>query len=444
MSRVVQEQGTATAVPSGYSSANSSYSSVNSSYPISNGYAGSDSTSYAYITCNTGSRASSYISYTFDVDIPDGATITSVTCKAKARVSSTNYLTTAVHQLYAGSTAKGPTTSYCSTTASARDVDGGSSWTLAEARNVQLRSTATRGTSNTSRAAYIRFYGADLTVAYTVSGTEYELTVTNSTSATVTSDQWVKQGANTTVLLDDLDGIVVKDNGTDVTSQFVQRTETDASYDVVNVGSYGFALNSSTGYYVSNNKGISKSAAVCRIDFHLPVSADITFTYINYAEQGYDFGVFGNVDVSLSNSYYAAGSSGATITDSSYKRACNTSSYNSSSTQTLTYSNVSAGEHSIWVKFSKDDASDANNDTLQFQVSIDVGSWTPSTYYGYDITNVQADHAIVVTSASTTALYVKQNGSWVQVSKAYRKVSGSWQEVALDQAFQSGVNYLNA
>ena len=38
-------------------------------------------------------------------------------------------------------------------------------------------------------------------------------------------------------------------------------------------------------------------------------------------------------------------------------------------------------------------------------------------------------------------MYVKLNGSWVQVSKAYRKVSGSWQEVALDQAFQSGVNY---
>ena len=440
MSRVVQEQGTATAVPSGYSSANSSYSSVNSSYPISNGYAGSDSTSYAYITCNTGSRASSYISYTFDVDIPDGATITSVTCKAKARVSSTNYLTTAVHQLYAGSTAKGSTTSYCSTTASARDVDGGSSWTLAEARNVQLRSTATRGTSNTSRAAYIRFYGADMTVAYTVSGTEYELTVTNSTSATVTSDQWVKQGADTTVLLDDLDGIVV--NGTDVTSQFVQRTETDASYDVVNVGSYGFALNSSTGYYVSNNKGVSKSAAVCRIDFHLPVSADITFTYINYAEQGYDFCVFGNVDVSLSNSYYAAGSSGAAITDSSYKKACNTSSDNTSSAKTLTYSDVPSGDHSIWVKYSKDDASDANNDTLQFKLAITLNEpFAPGTYWAYDITNVQADHAIVVTSASTTALYVKQNGSWVQVSKAYRKVSGSWQEVALDQAFQSGVNY---
>lgn len=39
-------------------------------------------------------------------------------------------------------------------------------------------------------------------------------------------------------------------------------------------------------------------------------------------------------------------------------------------------------------------------------------------------------------------LYVKQNGSWVQVQTAYKKVSGSWQQIAVDQAFQSGVNYV--
>lgn len=185
-----------------------------------------------------------------------------------------------------------------------------------------------------------------------------------------------------------------------------------ASYDVENVGSYGFTLNSSTGYYVSNNKGISKSAAVARVDFHVPVAATITFTYINYAEQGYDFGVFGNIDVALSNDYYAAGSSGATITDSSYKRVCNTSTYNSSSAQTLTY-DMSAGDHSIWVKYSKDDASDSNNDTLQFKVAITLNeSFTPGTYYGYDINDIAADHVIVVTASSSgPVFYVKQNGS---------------------------------
>ena len=108
---------------------------------------------------------------------------------------------------------------------------------------------------------------------------------------------------------------------------------------------------------------MNQSAAVCRVNFSLPVSATITFTFINYAEGGYDFGVFGNIDTALNTNYYSAGSSGATITDSSYKLACNTSTYNTSSTHTLTYS-MSAGDHYIDVKYSKDDASAANNDTL--------------------------------------------------------------------------------
>ena len=441
MSRPISQTGTVEAVPSGYDSANSSYSSVSSSYPISNGYAGSDSTSYAYITCRTGSRAESHISYTFEVDIPSGATVTSVTCQAKSRVSSTSYIATAVMQLYAGSTAKGSSTSYRSTTASVREIDGGSSWTVAEAESIELRLTATRGTSNTSRAAYIRFYGADLTIEYSINGTEYEVTVTNSTSATVTADQWTLHGGTATVRSDTLDGLVVKDNGTDVTSQFVQRQEEAESYSVETTGSYGFALNSS-GYYQSQNKGVDKSAAVCRVNFSVPVAATITFTFINYAEEGYDFGVFGNIDTALNDDYYPAGSSGASISDSSYRLACNTSTYNKSSTQTLSYS-MNAGEHFIDVKFSKDDASYDNNDTLQFKVAITLDEpFTPGLYYVYEIANISADHEIVVAYTSTgPEMYVKLNGTWVQVSKAYRKVSGSWQEVALDQAFQSGVNY---
>ena len=123
MSRVVDISDSLTLHPSGYSSANSSYSSISSSYPISNGYDAASSSNYAYITCHTGSRAESHISYTFNVsDIPEGATIDSVTCSAKTRVSSTNYLTASTIQLYAGSTAKGSATSAASTSATARTI----------------------------------------------------------------------------------------------------------------------------------------------------------------------------------------------------------------------------------------------------------------------------------------------------------------------------------
>lgn len=123
MSRVVNISDSLTFHPSGYSSANSSYSSVSNSYPISNGYDAASSTNYAYITCTTGSRAESHISYTFNISgIPEAATIDSVTCSVKSRVSSTNYLTASTIQLYTGSTAKGAATSAASTSATARNI----------------------------------------------------------------------------------------------------------------------------------------------------------------------------------------------------------------------------------------------------------------------------------------------------------------------------------
>ena len=104
---------------------------------------------------------------------------------------------------------------------------------------------------------------------------------------------------------------------------------------------------------------------------------------------------------------------------------------------------MSAGDHSIWVKYSKDDASASNNDTLQFKVAITLDEpFTPGAYWGYDINDISADHVIVVVASSTgPKLYVKLNGVWTQVSHGYVKQNGSWVQTPLDQIFQSNVNY---
>ena len=362
------------------------------------------------------------IYYAFDFsEIPDGAEIVSVECSVKGHAESTSSSGHRARcQLYVGtSTAKGSYTDFTSTSVQTLDLTTGT-WTLAEVRDMHLCFT-------------IGYYGglvngATATVVYSINSTRWTVTVSNSTDVPVTvSDDNPREGDDVVVRADSIGGITVKDNGVDVTSSFVEVQDTAQSYTVETVGDYGFALNSS-GYYQSENKGISKTAAVCKVNVHVPVAATVTFTYINYAEQGYDFGVFGNIDVALSNDYYAAGSSGATITDSSYKLACNTSTYNTTSAQTLTY-DMSAGDHSIWVKYSKDDASDSGNDTLQFKVSITLDEpFTPGVYWGYDITNVTADHVIVVTNSGPN-MYVKLNGTWVKVTKVYRKTSGTWSEI---------------
>lgn len=389
-------------VASQYAVSSTSYLSVSNA---SNMYNNTDNTTYATITNTNASTSSRYLylrGFNFN-SIPANATINSFTVKIKGKETGLSTSTSYAPRLANGTSALSGTTASSTFGTSEKTITiptGSLTWDQivnTYGSNFTIMVYVRRAQKNTT--GYFYCYGAEIEVDYTIP-VYYDVTITNSSSATVTaSETHPLEGTDVEIRSDTLAGITVKDNGVDVTSQFTQRQGQAESYDVVNVGSYGFDLNSGTGYYVSNNKAVSKSAAVCRIDFYVPVAATILFTFINYAEQAYDFGVFGNIDTELSNNYYSAGSSGATITDSSYKLACNSSTYNKSTAQTLSYA-MSAGNHSIWVKYSKDDASDANNDTLQFKVQITLDEpYTPTTYYGYDITSIAADHAIVVTAS---------------------------------------------
>lgn len=417
-------------VPSTYYRNNSSYVSVTNP---SNMYTNTDSTTYASVQNTRNSTSNTYYCYLrgFNFsDIPSDAEVTGFTIKIKANESYMSTSSSYRMSLYNGTTSIGSTTvtSSLSTTVQTFTFPIPSTLTWETLKgygsNFGIRIPLRRSSTNSN--SYVYVYGAEIEVTYTVP-VYYDVTINNSTSATVTAtDTHPLEGTDVEIRTNTLSGITVKDNGADVTSQFVQKTDT-GSYEVEEVGSYGFSLNSS-GYYQSDNKGVDKTAAVSRVHFSLPTDATITFTFINYAEETYDFGVFGNIDTALNHNYYSAGSSGATITDSSYKLACNTSSHNTSSIQTLTYS-MSAGEHYIDVKYSKDDASAANNDTLQFKVAITLNGTAP-TYYGYTITNIVADHTIVVTASGgeVNTAYLKVNGTWKEL-QIWRKVNGTWQTI---------------
>lgn len=439
----VTKQGTITVHPTSYDTTHYSYASISSSYPISNAYTDSSSTTYCQVNWKTGSNAETYVYLKFDCSsIPSNATIKSVTAKAKGYVNTTNSsrVTSRQMQLATGTTLKGSALTLSNST-SEQTFSSVGTWTRAELLDAGIRYYVKRGTSNTSSSYNIRMYGATLTVTYEYTETTYDITVSNSSSATVTANPAeVAQGETSVIKADYISGLTITDNGTDVTSQFTQRTDPGESYSVTTVGTYGFALNSNN-YYQSENKGVDKTAAVCRVDFHVPVSATITFSYINYAEATYDYGVFGDIDVALNNDYYPANSSPS---ETSYKKACNTSADNTSSVQTLTYS-MAAGDHSIWVKYSKDDATSSNNDTLQFKVAITLDEpFTPTTYYGYDITNIQANHTIVVSSGGATdTVYFKDNGQWKSASVVWKKVSGSWvRQTNLRTVFDANTNYV--
>ena len=384
---------------------------------------------------NGGSSSTATIDYAFEFDgIPENAEIVSVTCQVKGHLENTSR-STAKLRLYSGSTAKGTETKFTSTSAQTITVQAGT-WTRSEIDHMTLRFT-------------IGYYGglvngATVTVTYSWNDTKYTITVDNSTTVSVTANpDEVYEGQDSEIKAASLSNLVITDNGTDITSQFVEKQEAAETYTVETVGNYGFSLGSD-GYYHNENKGIDKSAAVCRVHFHVPVAATVTFTFINYSEQGYDFGVFGNIDTALNTDYYPAGNGGATISDSSYRLACNTSTHNKSTVQTLTYT-MSAGDHFIDVKYSKDDASAGNDDTLKFKVSIELTEpFTPTTYYSYMISSINGNHVIVVSSSGAgPELFFKRSGKWKLITKAYKKQNGIWAEVPIDEAFSQGTNYIN-
>lgn len=432
-----------TGIPVTYDSENSFYDSIYTG-STSDGLAPSTSTSRICAFVSQTAYAEAKLIYNFDCSsIPQNATITSVTCVAAAACySNGQYFDTKTLQLYNGNTAKGNAVTITGNgnTPTEHSINGGQ-WTRNELNDIKIVTYIQRG-NNTTQASF-SFWGATLTVNYTIpSEPYYEYTLTNvnddheivvresiyippeedpeieyhsltisSINATTTPRRGttrVESGDSETITIypDDPQVTLILDNGVDVSSQLVAHGGTIQG-PIVSTSqgaSYGFVYSSSTGYYISNNKGVDKSAAVCRIDFDLPVRCLVTIEYINYAEATYDFGVFGNIDSPLSNNYYAAGSNGATITDNDYKLACNTSSQNSSSPQTITYE-IPSGEHFINIKYSKDDATSSNNDTLQFKF-LNIEPLEANNYYTYTLNNINQDHSLVFIFGNVTYYFV--------------------------------------
>lgn len=442
------ESSTETFIPTSYDSANSSYDDIYEGTTTNGLTAHTDSNRIcAYVTQTAYAEAK--LTYNFDCSsIPQNAIISSVTCIASAACySNGQYFDTRTLQLYSGNTAKGSATTITGTgnTRTEHNINGGS-WTRAELDNAKIVLYIKRG-NNTTQASF-SFWGATLSVTYSLPADDYYVyTLSNvsadhtiiianaiieipeedpqynyypitisSINATTTPGRGttrIVEGTNQTITIypDDPQLTLATDNGTDITSQLVQHGGTipDPTVATATGASYGFTLNSSTGYYVSQNTDVNKSAAVCRVSFDFNVRCLVTINYINYAEATYDFGVFGNIDTSLNTNYYEAGSNGATISDTSYKLACNTSSYNTSSVQTITYE-IPSGQHYIDIKYSKDDATGENNDSLQWKIAS-IEPLENNNYYTYTLSNIQASHSLIFVFGNVSYFFVNSSGS---------------------------------
>ena len=417
----VTKTGSVTLVPSGYTGLTGM--TINSSYPITNGYYDSSHSSYTRFDVNTSTTG--YVYFTFNTsEIPSNATITGITGNFKAKVNNTSRVTNTVAQLCSGTSTKGSNVTFASTTASVRSLTtgGASAWTRANLNDLRLKIGGTASSSTSSRR--IDFYGADVTISYSYTETTYDITISNSTSVTVTADNTTPvAGESVNITASALNGINVTDNGNNVNSQFVLVSSgSDSSHPTSNTNSNFTLSNIDNAYNDSTNTTYAQ----------LQLAGSTTGTiYFNFPSFTLPSGAtLQSVACTAKLQFNANGStSGFT---SSFQMYAGSTAKGSSTQWVSSGSNVAVNTYNVTMgSWSSSDLSSpkfyitATNSARSTVRYIYVfGATMTITYqmssggvYVYTISNVSANHTIVVSAATVTQkIYVKQNGSWTQYS----------------------------
>lgn len=393
-------------------------------------YTNTDSTNYATVTNSRTSTSSYYIyvrGFNFDA-VPANAIINSFTIKLKGNYSG-GY--SQVMYLYDGtSTSFGASERAFSSTVTTHTFEPTKTWEeiVAAGSDFGIRINCRRSSRN--KTAYIYIYGAEIEVDYTVP-VQYNVTIQNSTSASVTSsDTAPYEGDDVIISADTLSGISVKDNGVDVTNQFVQGGSASLSKAAESETHSG--LQSGSGYaeyaigrtaedpYSSSSNMYSSSGSTGHVDY----AFDFSEIPSGAAIQSVEVKVYGHRESSTTDSSHVAN---VQLMSGSTNKG-DDQDFTSTSSQTITISNPGT-----WTR------AELQSAILRFTVGYYGGlvcgiTWTV-TYemdgYTYTISNITADHTIVVVSSGPSyTLYAKVNGTWRQASKVLVKQNGSWVEAS--------------
>lgn len=453
MSRPISVNKTINLYPTGISVPQSSYSTASNN---ANAQTDTDSTTYSTIGLNTGSGISSYVTYTFNIGediIPDGATITTITCQIKARVSSTSYITTAVAQLYADTVAKGSTATFRSNTTSPKPtpISNVGSWTLEELRTARIRFTATRGTSNTTRSASMNIYGTDLNITYSFNGVIYDVTASSRISGysifPTSEEIYGGESIEFSIGGESAETLIVMDNGVDVTDQLV-RAASSYSENLHATGytnlSSGVTINSS--YPITNTYRVANTTTYARLDF-------------NTSTTGYIELLFDIPDIPPSATITSlTAKAGLRVSSTSRMTSTNCQLYSGSeakgsnttfATTTTTIYNLHTGS---WTASEVADlrmrigATSSNSTSSKYiylyGADITISYELEGNYYTYTISNMSADHIVTVGLPFEEQFFIKQANSWNKVIKIYKKENGSWVEKTLSYLSNNNIQHL--
>lgn len=427
--------------------------STSSSYPVTNAYQDTDNTSnYARFSISTSTTGLVY--FTFDCsDIPSNANNISITGQARLRISSTSRVTNRTCQVYTGTTAKGSSVSWSSTSSGGTVItlSPGSSWTRSELNDLRVKIGGTGSSSSSSK--YIYVYGIELDITY--------VTEARTVTTTLTGSGTISPSGATTVYDDDeftltitptntADTVTATKDGTDITSQLVAHGNTTSTsttlgtYSLIsggfNSGESWFSGRTGNGYdtsdtttsnYYSSGSGTT-AVFQYATPFSIPSSATVTRLYMmanGHAESTSNSSEYmcvqlksGNTELSEQYNFKSAGTSNSTQTIEATTLPTPSQLENLVVECTLGYYGGAINGVTVFLEY-------------------ETGGITHYTYT-FTVTGDATIAVVIGSSGSEDYAYIKVNGTWVKASAVYKKVSGSWVlQSDLSSVFDSGTNY---
>ena len=415
-------------VPSTYYLSNSSYLSVSSA---SNMYTNTDSTTYATVTNSRTSTSSYYIyirGFNFD-DVPEEAIVSSISIKLKAYHSGGNTSTIYCYDNTTQISAAGSTTALTTSATVKTFTNTTIDWDTLKncGSDFGIRINCRRSSRNTT--AYVYIYGAEIEVTYTVP-VFYDITASTSTgSISPSGTTSVREGQNY-ILTIEANNPSVTDNNVDVTSQIQRITDGSTTYIPYDYSNTGFNISNINNAYTDIS---DSSYADCSLSgrttgnlylnlgpIDVPSSATITNVEcqasLQISRNGSSSGMTAECQMYSGNT--AKGSATTLVTSATDVAR---------TTYTLNIGSWSASEleNARFYLTMYNGASSTVRHVYVYGISFTI-TYTISGYvYTYTITNVRANHTIVVSAGSGPSehMYAKINGTWTEFSRIYKKVN---------------------
>ena len=373
----------------------------------------SSNTTYATLTTSTTDGATSYAFWKFDCSsIPIGAIIESVSCVAKCYVTSTSRIGTRSVQLYYGtSTAKGSSVSFGNSTTATQTLDCGT-WTREELNDINIRVAETRGTS--TRSASIRFYGADLTVAYTIpQNYTVTTTITNGVLVNPSTSEVVVGGS-------DLDFFFRGNEKTKFMSMKVNGAAVTVT-KVAGQNSSAAAWTPSTNYGTYNNNAITNvngdNSTYFWSNETQSVGKYILFTFNKFID-------LTEVTTYSNNSTDYPSSVNKLQVSSDNTNWVNVGTFQNSQTSTFT------GINATKIKYVRIYCDTTGNNSWLVLNSVTFTYTVPviEEGYSYTLSNIDGDKTVEIIFINTNRVLLKVNGEYKE-GTAYKKTSGRWTAV---------------